>query len=97
MGKPTEQELQQAVQAAIRMRESGQDPDYVAKALLNLNYRVQKLEHVLAASKRYLHAGQSVSDHRHLLAALQAAEKANADLERDDDDLPLLGREHRLG
>ncbi|HEX6592613.1 MAG TPA: hypothetical protein VF050_11485 [Moraxellaceae bacterium] len=90
MGKPTESELQQAVSAAIAMRESGQDEDYMAKTLLNLNYRVQKLEHVLTATRRYLHAGQSVSDHRHLLQAIQAAEKASAS--PDEDDLPILGQ-----
>ncbi len=95
MGKPTEAELQQAIVAAVQMRESGKDPDHVAKCLLNLNYRVQKLERVLTASKRYLHAGQSVSDHRSLLQVIQAAEKAGADAE--DDDTPLLGHESRLG
>ena len=90
MGKPTESELEQAVIAAIRMRETGQDPDFIAKSLLNLNYRVQKLERVLTAASRYLHAGQSVSDHRHLLQVIQTAEQAGQDAE--DDDLPIVGR-----
>jgi hypothetical protein len=90
MGKPTASELARAVEAAIRMRETGKDPDHVAKSLLNLNYRVQKLERVLSLSRRYLHAGQSVSDHRQLMQAIQAAEVASAD--REDDDLPILGR-----
>jgi hypothetical protein len=94
MGKPTEAELQQAIVAAAQMRESGQDPDHVAKCLLNLNYRVQKLERVLTASKRYLHAGQSVSDHRSLLQVIQAAEKAGTVAE--DDDMPLLEPQNRL-
>ncbi len=94
MGRPTEAELQQAITAAVKMRESGEDPEHVAKCLLNLNYRVQKLERVLTASKRYLHAGQSVSDHRHLLQMIQTAEKASTDA--DEDDTPLLSRESRL-
>lgn len=76
MGKPTVEELKQALHAAITMRESGQDPDFIAKSLLNLNYRVEKLESVLSAARRYLHAGQSVSDHRTLLRAVQTAEEA---------------------
>lgn len=92
MGKPTETELQQAISAAVKMRESGQDPDHVAKCLLNLNYRLQKLDRVLSTTRRFLHAGQSVSDHRHLLKVLEEAEKANAD--PDSDDLPLLGRDN---
>lgn len=84
MGKPTETELQQAVAAAIKMRETGADPDFVAKSLLNLNYRVKKLERVMTATRRYLHAGQSTSDHLHLIQALQAAEKAEASPEGSD-------------
>lgn len=91
MGKPTESELQQAIMAAVKMRESDNDPDFVAKSLLNLNYRVQKLERVMTAARRYLHAGQSVSDHRSLMQLIQSAEKACAAVEEDE--LPILGRE----
>ena len=31
MGKPTADELQQALDAAIQMREAGNDPDFMAK------------------------------------------------------------------
>ncbi|MDP2227961.1 MAG: hypothetical protein Q8J78_10865 [Moraxellaceae bacterium] len=79
MGKPTDTELGQAIQAAIVMRENGNDPDFVAKSLLSLNYRMQKMERLLTATKRFLHAGQSSTDHRALLQVLAAAEKANAD------------------
>ncbi|MGH8493639.1 MAG: hypothetical protein ACRERR_11135 [Moraxellaceae bacterium] len=92
MGKPTEAELQQAITAAVKMRESGQDPDHVAKCLLNLNYRLQKLDRLLITTRRYLHAGQSVTDHRLLLKVLEEAEKAGAG--PDHDDLPLLGRDN---
>ncbi len=85
MGKPTEIELQQAIAAAIAMRESGHDHDHVAKALLNLNYRMQKMERLMEATKRYLHAGQSATDHRTLLHTLSEAEKANAETETEDD------------
>lgn len=88
MGKPTEAERQQAVAAAIKMRETGNDPDFVAKSLLSLNYRVQKLERMMTAARRYLHAGQSVSDHLHLLQAIHAAEEASASPEDHDTPFP---------
>lgn len=78
MGIPTDTELKQAIATAIAMREGGHDPDHVAKSLLSLHYRMQKMEHVLEAAKHYLHAGQSATDHRTLLQAIQAAEQANA-------------------
>jgi hypothetical protein len=89
MGKPTNEELQQAITTAIAMRESGHDQDHVAKTLLSLNYRMQKMERLLDVLKRYLHAGQSATDHRTLLLAIQAAEKANA--ADDNDDGPSFG------
>lgn len=91
MGKPTDDELRQAIAAAVKMRESGHDPDFVAKSLLNLHYRSLSLERVLSAAKGYLHAGQSISDHRRLMQAIQAAEKASGE---SNEDLPLLGRDN---
>jgi hypothetical protein len=84
MGKPTAEELQVAIAKAITMREGGHDEDNVAKALLSLNYRMQKMEALLSTVKRYLHAGQSATDHRNLLLAVQVAEKANADEDKGD-------------
>lgn len=90
MGKPTDSELEQAIHTAIAMRERGEDPDHLAKCLLNLNYRMQKMERLLTATKRYLHAGQSVTDHRALLQVLAAAEEANR--AGGDDDMPDFSR-----
>lgn len=90
MGKPTATELRQALDRAIAMRESGQDPDHLAKALLNLHYRLLKLEKTLDAAKRFLHSGQSATEHRLLLQAIHEAEAASSDAEVED--LPVLGR-----
>lgn len=95
MGKPTEDELERAISAAIRMRESRHDPDFMAKSLLNLNYRVQKLERLMEATRRYLRAGQSANDHRNLLQVLQVAEKASASAD-DDSDVPFLGKDSKI-
>ena len=89
MGKPTTGELQTAIKAAVVMRESGNDPDFVAKSLLSLNYRMEKMEKVLMAAKRYLHAGQSMSEHRALALAIQTAEKAEH-IPADDKSIPSL-------
>lgn len=89
MGKPTQHELRQALDRAIAMRESGNDPDFMAKSLLNLHYRLLKAERAVEAAKRYLHAGQSPTEHRELLLAVQEAEKAGQDPESDE--LPILG------
>lgn len=90
MGKPTASELRQALDRAITMRESGSDPDFLAKSLLNLHYRVLKLERALEMSKRYLHSGQGATEHRLLLQAVHDAEAASAD--PGSDELPILGR-----
>lgn len=90
MGKPTASELRQALDRAITLRESGNDPDFLAKSLLNLHYRVLKLERALEMSKRYLHSGQGATEHRLLLQAVHDAEAAGAD--PGSDDLLILGR-----
>ena len=90
MGKPTATELRQALDRAIAMRESGNDPDFLGKSLLNLHYRLLKMEKAVEAARRYLHAGQSPTEHRQLLQAIQEAEVANRDPESDD--LPIIGR-----
>lgn len=83
MGKPTEQELQHALETAAKMRESGQDPDFLAKSLLNLNYRFELVMKVLTQTKRYLHSGESPQEHAHLVRVIEKAEAAN-----DSDDSP---------
>ena len=50
MAMPTEEELKMALAEAGRMREQGQDPYFVAKALLNLNYQNEHLMQVLQAA-----------------------------------------------
>jgi hypothetical protein len=90
MAKPTAAELHVALEKAIAMRESGQDPDFVAKALLNLHYRTLKLERTLEAAKRYMHSGQGTAEHRLLLQAIHDAEAACIDL--DAEERPIPGR-----
>ncbi len=79
MGKPTEEQLKQALTKAAEMREHGEDPDFLAKALLNLNYRFGVWQKVIDATKRYLHSGQGATEHARLVSALREAERLEAE------------------
>ena len=86
MGKPTAQELEKALTAAKSMREKGQDPDFLAKTLLNHDFRLGYLEEVMHAAERYLR-GMSEQEHTHLLRAIEKArqeESRTAASERDE-------------
>lgn len=77
MGKPTEDELKSALSEAAHMREQGEDPHFVAKSLLNLNYRLAHLEQVLHAADRYLHSGLAEHNHAELVRAIEAYKQAD--------------------
>ena len=62
MGRPTEEELAAALQEAARMREQGQDPNFVGKTLLNHNYRLTYLLQLYHQLEHYFHAGQADSE-----------------------------------
>ena len=71
MGKPTDEELDIALKKAARMREHNDDPYYVAKALLNLNYRFKLLENVERCAELYLRSGHGTKEHTDLLKAIE--------------------------
>lgn len=75
MATPTASELRQALDRALAMRDTGNDPDYLAKSLLNLHYRLLRMERVAEAARRYLNSGQSVTEHRLLMQAVHEAEE----------------------
>ena len=76
MGTPTAEELAQALAEAARMRERGEDEHHIAKALLNLNYRLHGLEKVRSAARHFLHSGLAPHEHAELVKAIEAADKA---------------------
>lgn len=84
MGKPTEEELTTALAEAARMREQGDDPQFMAKTLLNVHYRFKHLEKVLSAIEHYLHSGQAASEHSKLIRAIN--EYHNIDLRSSGED-----------
>jgi hypothetical protein len=75
MGKPSESEFEQALIAAGKMREHGDDPDFIAKSLLSLNYRFEVWQKVVIATKQYLHSGQNTAEHSRLIKTLHEAER----------------------
>lgn len=83
MGRPTREELSTALTEAGRMREQGEDPHFVAKSLLNHDYRLKMLERLYDQMEHYLRSGQSDNEHRKLI---QQVEKI-----RSEDRHPGLG------
>ena len=79
MGKPSNEELKQALAKAADMREHGEDPDFLAKSLLNLNYRFSVWQKVIDTTKRYLHSGQGSTEHARLVSAMREAEKIESE------------------
>ena len=73
MSKPTEQQLETALEEAKRMRESGHDAHFVAKALLNCHYQNSYLLAVLHAAENYLRSGLAEMEHTRLQKAIDKA------------------------
>lgn len=84
MGRPTDEELATALQEAARMREKGEDPAFVAKSLLNHNYRLNYLHQLYTQLEHYFHAGQADSEHAKLMKMLEKVrqEERHAGLDR---------------
>lgn len=71
MGKPTDEELKEALAEAGRMREKGEDPHHIAKALLNCHFRLQHAEKVYQAAQEYFRTGMEEAYHSRLVKVLE--------------------------
>ncbi len=71
MSMPTEEQLQQALAEAARMREQGDDPHNLAHVLLNYHYRLEQMERLQKAVEHYLHSGMAVREHQKLTTVLE--------------------------
>jgi hypothetical protein len=71
--KPSDQELKAALAEAEQIRESGEDPHFLAKSLLYLHQRNQDLEKVLEHAERYIQFGLPVEEHTQLQLLLEEA------------------------
>ena len=67
------------------MREHDDDPDFLAKSLLNLHYRFKVWQKVIDATKRYLHSGQGSREHASLVSALREAERIESEGNHEQD------------
>ena len=88
--KPSESEYIQALSQARRQRDEGDDPHFMAKALLYQAHRLEALEKVVQAAELYMRFGQGEHEHAALLRALEQARRV-ADLEsgKAEEDLGL--------
>ena len=77
MSKPTPQEMETALKMAKQMRDKDIDPFFIAKALLNLNYRIEFLQEVLRTADRYINMGMSEQERSHLIRAIEKAKSAD--------------------
>ena len=89
MSKPSHEEFELALAKAKLMRESGNDPDFIAKALLNCHYQSTYLEHVLHAAEHYINSGLGEREHTRLIQAINKA--------REIDERSAKRQHHDLG
>ena len=76
MAMPTPEELKTALAEAGRMREQSEDPHFIAKSLLNLNYQNEQLKEVLKMADKFMRTGMNVIDHQKLKKAIENARRA---------------------
>lgn len=76
MSKPTDNELKIALRRAIEMKERGIDEFFLAKSLINHQYRIRYLEDVLKIADRYMNHGMAEHEHTQLLLAIEKAKAA---------------------
>jgi len=76
MSKPTDAELKTALRRAMIMKEQGDDPEFLAKSLLNHHYRIGFLLDVLFAADRYLNHGMADNEHTKLIRLIEKAKAA---------------------
>ena len=77
MSKPSEPELEHALQTARQMREKKKDPDFIAKSLLNCHFQSGYLQQVLHAAEHYINSGLGESEHTRLIQAISKAREVD--------------------
>ena len=78
MPKPSDEELELALQKASEMRENNDDPFNLAKCLLSHNFRIKNLEDVLAIADRYCNMGMAQRELTHLIRAIEKAKSVES-------------------
>jgi len=86
MSKPTDIELKTALIAAATMKEHDKDPFFLAKSLLNHNFRLPYYEELLKAADHYINHGQADQQRMQLMKCIEKinnmeSHTANIDIE----------------
>ncbi len=84
MSKPTDDELKTALRSAIAMKEQGEDPQFIAKSLINLQYRMRFYEELLQVADRYLNHGQAEHERMKLLSCINKISEIEARTAKQD-------------
>lgn len=84
MSKPTDIELKTSLVAAAAMKEQDQDPFFLAKSLLNHNYRLKYYEELLIAADRYMNHGQAEHERMALLHCIDKVKNAESKTANQD-------------
>lgn len=71
MSKPTEIELKTALVASATMKEHDKDPFFIAKTLLNHNFRLTYYEELFKAADLYMNHGQAEHERMKLLKCIE--------------------------
>jgi hypothetical protein len=87
MNKPSDEELEIAVDAAERMREWGVDPHHVAHVLLYLNQRNLRLKEVVQRVDRYIRFGLPERELGQLRRLVEGLREEDERLESVDSEL----------
>jgi len=86
MSKTTEIELKTALLASTTMKEHNKDPFFIAKTLLNHNFRLKHYEELLKAADRYMNHGQAEGERMKLLPCIEKAKEAESRAANEDVD-----------
>jgi len=84
MSKPTDIELKTSLVAAATMKEHNKDPFFIAKTLLNHNYRLKYYEDLLKAADRYMNHGQAEQARMELLKCIDKVKTAENRIANDE-------------
>ena len=84
MSKPTDIELKTALIASTTMKEHDKDPFFIAKTLLNHNYRLKLYEDLLKISDRYMNHGQAEHERMALLHCIEKIKETESRISNEE-------------
>lgn len=85
MNRPSDEELETALQAAERMRGLGIDPHHLAHTLLYLQQRSERVEEIVRRTDRYLRFGLAERELTQLRRLIQQLREEDERLDEDSE------------